>query len=57
MTRAGLLHSDTHGSSPAYGSPWLFAVRCVLLRLLVPRHSPCALSSLTIFRFSNYVFL
>ena len=31
---------------PAYGSPWLFAVRCVLLRLLVPRHPPCALSCL-----------
>ena len=47
MTPAGLLHSDTHGSMPAYGSPWLFAVCCVLLRLPVPRHSPCALCSLT----------
>ena len=33
---------------PTYGSPWLFAVSRVLLRLLVPRHSPCALCSLTI---------
>ena len=47
MTPAGLLHSDTCGSKPAYGSPQLFAVCCVLLRLLVPRHSPCALCSLT----------
>ena len=34
---------------PAFGSPWLFADCCVLRRLLVPRHSPCALCSLTIF--------
>ena len=47
MTPAGLLHSDTRGSMPAYGSPRLFAVSCVLLRLPVPRHSPCALCSLT----------
>ena len=32
-----------------YSSPQLIAVSCVLLRLLVPRHSPCALCSLTIF--------
>ena len=31
----------------AYNSPWLFAVNRVLLRLPVPRHSPCALLSLT----------
>lgn len=42
-------HSDTCGSRPTYGSPQLFAVCCVLLRLLVPRHSPCALCSLTMF--------
>ena len=47
MTPAGLLHSEIHGSMPAYGSPWLIAVCCVLLRLPVPRHSPCALCSLT----------
>ena len=33
--------------APVYGSPWLIAVNRVLLRLLVPRHSPCALISLT----------
>ena len=47
MTPDGLLHSDIHGSMPTYGSPWLFAVSRVLLRLPVPRHSPCALCSLT----------
>ena len=30
-------------------SPWHFAVCCVFLRLLAPRYSPCALSSLTNF--------
>ena len=44
---AGLLHSDIHGSKPACGSPWLFAACHVLRRFLMPRHSPCALSSLT----------
>ena len=39
-------HSDTHGSRPICGSPWLFAAYRVLLRLLTPRHSPCALFSL-----------
>ena len=43
----GLLHSEIHGSMPTYGSPWLIAVSRVLHRLLVPRHSPCALCSLT----------
>ena len=45
---AGFPHSDIHGSMDAFSSPWLFADRCVLRRLLVPRHSPCALCSLTI---------
>ena len=35
--------------APTYGSPQLIAVSHVLLRLLVPRHSPCALCSLTFF--------
>ena len=34
--------------APTYGSPQLIAVSHVLHRLLVPRHSPCALCSLTI---------
>ena len=44
--RGGLPHSDIHGSTPARGSPWLFAACHVLLRLLVPRHPPNALLSL-----------
>jgi hypothetical protein len=41
--RGGLPHSDTHGSKPARGSPWLFAACHVLHRLLAPRHPPDAL--------------
>ena len=44
----GLLHSDIHGSKCTYHSPWLFAVNHVLLRLPMPRHSPCALCCFTI---------
>ncbi len=42
----GLPHSDIHGSTPARGSPWLFAACHVLHRLLVPRHPPNALIAL-----------
>ena len=45
-SHTGFPHSEIHGSKPAYGSPWLIAVNHVLHRLLVPRHSPCALYSL-----------
>ena len=48
----GFPHSGTHGSLPAFGFPWLFVDRYALLRLLVPRHPPCALSSLTSCRLS-----
>jgi hypothetical protein len=43
-----LPHSDILGSKPVCGSPKLFAAYHVLHRLLAPRHSPYALSSLTI---------
>ena len=43
--RGGLPHSDIHGSTPARGSPWLFAACHVLHRLSVPRHPPDALVS------------
>ena len=43
----GLLHSDISGSMRTYRSPKLFAVNHVLHRLPMPRHSPCALFSLT----------
>ena len=44
----GFPHSDIPGSKPACGSPRLIAACHVLHRLLLPRHPPCALSSLTI---------
>ena len=40
-------HSDIHGSLLICSSPWLFAAYHVFLRLLVPRHPPCALLRLT----------
>ena len=48
VSPAGFPHSDTHGSAPVCGSPWLFAACRVLLRLPVPRHPPRALSCLTL---------
>ena len=48
MSLSGLPHSDIFGSTPVCGSPKLFAADHVLHRLLAPRHSPHALSSLTI---------
>ena len=50
---AGLPHSDIPGSMDICSSPRLFAACHVLLRLLMPRHSPCALSSLTYRRFHS----
>ena len=44
---AGFPHSEILGSMPMCGSPRLIAACHVLLRLLMPRHSPCALISLT----------
>ncbi len=46
--RTGFPHSEIPGSSPACGFPRLIAACHVLHRLLLPRHPPCALSSLTI---------
>ena len=46
---AGLLHSDICGSPCICHSPQLIAAYHVLLRLPVPRHSPCALFHLTFF--------
>ena len=44
---AGFPHSEIHGSMLICSSPWLIAAYHVLLRLLMPRHSPCALVRLT----------
>ncbi len=43
----GFPHSEISGSKPICGSPKLIAACHVLRRLLMPRHSPCALYSLT----------
>jgi hypothetical protein len=51
MTQSGFPHSEIPGSKPACGSPRLIAACHVLHRLLAPRHSPYALSSLTKFSF------
>src|SRR4029079_4553214 len=48
MSLSGLPHSEILGSKPVCGSPKLIAAYHVLHRLLAPRHSPYALSSLTI---------
>ena len=45
--RAGFPHSEISGSMRMCRSPELIAACRVLLRLLMPRHSPCALFSLT----------
>ena len=43
----GFPHSDICGSQDICSSPQLFAAYHVFLRLLVPRHPPCALIRLT----------
>ena len=42
LARAGLLHSETHGSKAACASPWTFAACRVLRRPPSPRHPSCA---------------
>ena len=51
----GFPHSEISGSTDICSSPKLIAACHVLLRLLMPRHSPCALISLTIFWFSERI--
>ena len=48
FTLTGFPHSDICGSRDICSSPQLFAACHVLLRLQSPRHSPCALCSLTV---------
>jgi hypothetical protein len=48
ITHRGFPHSDIPGSKLVCSSPRLIAAYRVLHRLLAPRHSPYALSSLTI---------
>ena len=47
VLRTGFPHSDICGSVDICSSPQLFAAYHVFLRLLVPRHPPCALLRLT----------
>ena len=55
LLHGGFAHSDSSASLLTYSSPRRFAVRRVLLRLLVPRHPLWALCSLTFFN-SNSTF-
>ena len=52
---AGFPHSDICGSMDICSSPQLFAAYHVFHRLLVPRHPPCALFSLTLLRIHSVV--
>ncbi len=47
VSSCGFPHSDICGSQDICSSPQLFAAYHVFHRLLVPRHPPCALFSLT----------
>ena len=47
VSSAGFPHSDISGSLDICSSPKLFAAYHVFHRLLVPRHPPCALFSIT----------
>ena len=49
ITSGAFPHSDIRGSTVVCTSPQLFAAYHVLRRLLLPRHSPCALLCLTLF--------
>ena len=54
---AGFPHSEIHGSMLICSSPWLIAAYHVLLRLLMPRHSPCALVRLTSSKLASWLSL
>src|SRR5699024_11465940 len=47
ITNSRLPHSEIPGSTSTYDSPRHIGVSPVLHRLLLPRHSPCALLHLT----------
>ena len=53
MNLAEFPHSEIPGSKDICSSPRLIAAYHVFHRLLVPRHSPCALFSLTVFFFDS----
>ena len=49
MNSVEFAHSEISGSKDVCSSPKLIAAYHVFHRLPVPRHSPCALFSLTVF--------
>ena len=51
----GFPHSDICGSMDICSSPQLFAAYHVFLRLLVPRHPPCALVCVIILKLLQFV--
>ena len=53
FTPSGFPHSEICGSEAICASPQLIAACHVLRRLLMPRHSPCALKSLTYIFFTR----
>ena len=56
ITIGGFPHSEISGSKLTYSSPKHIVVCHVLHQLLVPRHSPCALSNLiTIICYPNMI--
>ena len=54
LQASGFPHSEISGSLPTYGSPKHIAVRRVLHRLQLPRHSPCALIFLTFYSIIHF---
>ena len=57
VSPCGFPHSDIRGSLDICSSPRLFAAYHVFLRLLVPRHPPCALLCLTFLFFHDCIAL
>ena len=58
MTPIGFPHSEFSGSQLLSSSPKLIAGLHVLLRLLMPRHPPVALSSLNLqLSYLNYAYI
>ena len=55
INQEGFPHSGIPGSKPVCGLPGLFAAYHALHRLLAPRHSPYALSSLTTSNFETHL--
>ena len=54
LQTSGFPHSEISGSLPTYGYPKHIAVRRVLHRLQLPRHSPCALNFLTFYSIIHF---